>query len=219
MNDPTLPKSQRLAFLFLRSFCPTNLYETIEGDLLEQFESDVIEVGLKKARWKSLWNAIKFVRPGIILRNRISSELNELPMFRNYFRTTYRHALKNKVNFLFKLGGLTLSLFSLVVIAIYLSFQWSFDRYHHDYESIYRVNSIRDEGGKLEPYATVPKPLGPALKAEFPDVTTFTRVGLGGTGTLKYNDKLVRSTANLVDSDSTIFDVLSFSFVKGNRLA
>ncbi len=219
MNDIKLSPYQRLTLGLLRWVCPPGLCETIEGDLIEQFEIDVDKVGVTRARRRFAWNAIKFVRPGIILRNTFSSELNELPMFRNYFRTTYRHALKNKVNFLFKLGGLTLSLFSLVVIAIYLSFQWSFDRYHHDYQNIYRVNSIRDEDGKLEPYATVPKPLGPALKAEFPDVTTFTRVGLGGTGTLKYNDKLVRSTANLVDSDSTIFDVLSFSFVKGNRLA
>ncbi|HMI65487.1 MAG TPA: permease prefix domain 2-containing transporter, partial [Cyclobacteriaceae bacterium] len=137
MNDTTLSKGQRLVLRFLRSFCPANLYETIEGDLIEQFESDVAEVGLKKTRRRSLWNTIKFMRPGIILRNKISSEVTELPMFRNYFRTTYRHALKNKVNFLFKLGGLTLSLFSLVVIAIYLSFQWSFDRYHHDYQNIY----------------------------------------------------------------------------------
>src|SRR5258706_4628296 len=205
MNDIKLSVPQRLVLGLLRWACPLGLYETIEGDLIEQFEIDTEEVGLKKAQRRFLWNAIKFMRPGIILRNKNSSELNELSMFRNYFRTTYRHAWKNKVNFLFKLGGLTLSLFSLIVIAIYLSFQWSFDRYHHDYQNIYRVNSIRDEDGKLEPYATVPKPLGPALKAEFPDVTTFTRVGLGGTGTLKYNDKLVRSTANLVDSYSTIF--------------
>jgi putative ABC transport system permease protein len=140
-------------------------------------------------------------------------------MFRNYFRTTFRHALKNKVNFLFKLGGLTLSLFSLVVIAIYLSFQWSFDRYHHDYQNIYRVNSIRDEDGKLAPYATVPKPLGPALKTAFPEIVAFTRVGLGGTGDIKYNDNLVRSAANLVDADSSIFEVLSFNFVRGNKHA
>src|SRR5260221_11597280 len=219
MNDIKLSPYQRLTLGLLRWVCPAGLCETIEGDLIEQFEIDVDKVGVTRARRRFAWNAIKFVRPGIILRNTFSSELNELPMFRNYFRTTYRHALKNKVNFLFKLGGLTLSLFSLVVIAIYLSFQWSFDRYHHEYQNIYRVNSIRDEDGKLEPYATVPRPLGPALKAEFPEVIAFTRVGLGGGGILKYNDKLVRSTASLVDADSTIFDVLSFSFVRGNSRA
>ena len=31
----------RFAIRFLRWFCPPNLYEGIEGDLLQQFEKDV----------------------------------------------------------------------------------------------------------------------------------------------------------------------------------
>ena len=215
MNDTRFSAFQRFALRFVKWACPQDLYETIEGDLIEQFEIDLAEVGLKKARSRSFWIAIKFVRPGIILRNKISTELNELPMFRNYFRTTYRHALKNKVNFMFKLGGLTLSLFSVLVIVIYLSFQWSFDRYHEDHDRIYRVNSFRDEDGKLEPYATVPSELGPALKAEFPEVTAFARFGLEGSTLVRYKDKLLRSS-RIVAADSSVFDVLSFRFVQGN---
>ena len=86
-------------------------------------------------------------------------------MFHNYFKTTYRHFLKNKINFGFKLGGLTLALFSFLVIAIYVSYQLSFDKFHEDFENIYRVNSIRLEDGKLIKYATVPPALGAALKS------------------------------------------------------
>jgi len=139
-------------------------------------------------------------------------------MFKNYFKATYRHLLKSKVNFLFKLGGLTLALLSFLIIAIYVSFQLSFDRFHEDYENIYRVNSNRDEGGNLEPYAMVPPPLGPAIKAEFPEVKSYTRLNESRQALIKYNDKLLR-LEGFAEADSSIFDVFAFTFLKGNKKA
>ena len=139
-------------------------------------------------------------------------------MFKNYFRATFRHMVKNKVNFLFKLGGLTLALFSFLVISLYVSFQLSFDKYHLDYKNIFRVNSNRDDDGKMEQYAMVPPGIGPALKAEFPEVKSFTRLSESSRVLIKYNEKLVRSVA-FVEADSTLFDVFTFQFAKGDRHA
>ena len=43
-------KPPRYALRFLERFCPPDLFESIEGDLLEQFEREVEEVGGVKAR-------------------------------------------------------------------------------------------------------------------------------------------------------------------------
>src|SRR5260370_16293911 len=161
------------SFHFLRWICPAYLVEEIEGDLIQRYDRDVIKLGTRKAKQKMLWNIIRFCRPGIILRNNLTMDLNQFSMFQNYFKTTFRHLLKNKVNFAFKLGGLTLALFSFLVIAIYVSYQLSFDRFHADYKSIYRLNSIRLEDGKPVNYATVPPALGPALKSEFPEIIAY----------------------------------------------
>jgi putative ABC transport system permease protein len=40
----------KFALRFLAWFCPPSLYESIEGDLLEQFEEDVTLVGKNMAR-------------------------------------------------------------------------------------------------------------------------------------------------------------------------
>jgi putative ABC transport system permease protein len=45
-------------------FSPPDLHETIEGDLIEQFEIDIVEVGRRIARRRFIWNVIKFLRPG-----------------------------------------------------------------------------------------------------------------------------------------------------------
>lgn len=139
-------------------------------------------------------------------------------MFHNYFKTTYRHFLKNKINFGFKLGGLTLALFSFLVIAIYVSYQLSFDKFHEDFENIYRVNSIRLEDGKLIKYATVPPALGAALKSDLPEVKSFAGVSEWGQAMVKYNDKLLRLDG-FVEADSTLFDVFTFKLIKGNAKA
>lgn len=139
-------------------------------------------------------------------------------MFRNYLKTTFRHLLRNKVTFVFKTGGLTLALLSLLIITLYVSYQQSFDTFHDDYENVYRVNSIRAEDDKLVNYSSVPPAIGPALQANFPDVKAYARLGFTTRVMLQYNEKLFRMTG-FVEADSAIFDVLSFTFLKGDRKA
>jgi putative ABC transport system permease protein len=139
-------------------------------------------------------------------------------MFRNYFRTTIRHLLRNKVNFCFKAGGLTLALFSLLIITLYVSYQRSFDTFHESHENVYRVNSIREEDDKAVNYSSVPPAIGPALRANFPEVEAYARLGFTTRLMLQYKEKLFRMTG-IVEADSTVFDVLSFTFLQGDRNA
>lgn len=139
-------------------------------------------------------------------------------MFTNYLKATYRHLIKSKINFLFKLGGLTLALFSFLVIALYVSFQLSFDKYHYEYENIYRINSNRDEEGKMEEYAMVPPAIGPAIKAEFPEIRAFSRLSESSRAFIRYNEKLMR-LSGFVEADSSLFNVFTFDFIKGDRHA
>lgn len=139
-------------------------------------------------------------------------------MFRNYLKTALRHILKSKVNFIFKLGGLTLALSSLLVIIIYVSYHLSFDRYHEDYENLYRVNAKWMENGKLASYAIIPPGVGPALKEQFPEIKTFARLGHSTHYQIRYKDKTMR-IHGFVNADSTVFDILTFQFIRGDRHA
>ena len=70
MDDIIKSYPQRFAFLFLKWFCPANLFETIEGDLIEQYEIDVEEFGEPRAKRRLIWNSINFFRIGIISEHR-----------------------------------------------------------------------------------------------------------------------------------------------------
>src|SRR5882672_423851 len=92
-HDHSIPK---WALQLLIWVCPPKLYETIEGDLLEQFEMDQEHFGRKPARRRFVWNVIKFIRPGIILRNTWSFELNQLDMLLHHLKFATRIFLKDK---------------------------------------------------------------------------------------------------------------------------
>ena len=218
MNSPENHTISRSALRLLKWFCPDHLYEEIEGDLIQKFHRDVKAVGEARAKRRLIWNVIRFFRLEILLRNTFSFELNQFSMFQNYLKTTFRHLLKSKVNFIFKLGGLTLALFSFLVIAIYVSFQLSFDKYHQDYENIYRVNSNQNVGGNRMRYATVPTGIGQGLKNQFPEVRFFSRLSISQRALIKFNDKLLR-TSGFVEADTSVFNIFSFKFIQGNKEA
>src|SRR6478736_7365134 len=62
---------QRLALRLLKWFCPSSLFEMIEGDLIEQYEADVEKFGEGRAKAKLAWNAINFFRLGIVSMHEI----------------------------------------------------------------------------------------------------------------------------------------------------
>jgi hypothetical protein len=65
---------------FLQWFCPPNLYEEIEGDLIQRFHRDLKKSAaspeakaIRKAKLNLAWTVLLFFRPGILLKNITSS--------------------------------------------------------------------------------------------------------------------------------------------------
>lgn len=216
MSDHKKIKIPPFGIQLLKAFCPEHLYEEIEGDLIQRFYRDASRYNESIARRKFVFNVIRFCRPGIILPNKITTNRSQLMMFGNYFKTSLRHAGKSKLNFGFKLGGLVLAITSLLVIVMYVFFQLSFDRYHKDHQQVYRVNSEWIENDSKAQYAIALPAIGPALKDAFPEVSSFVRVTPTGTTTIRHQDKAQR-IFGIVQADSTLFDVLTFDFIKGDR--
>lgn len=202
-------------FRFLRQFCPPQLVEEIQGDLMQRFAHDQASYGLSKAKRRLVWNMIRFFRPGILLRNRLAYAPLVPGLVSNYFKTTARHITRSKVSFSFKLGGLVLSILSFLIAALYVEYQYSFDRYHLDHERIYRVNSARMEDGSKQFYGVSHLSLGPMLKERFPEIESFTRIQIGDGGFIRYDSKV--TFCALFSADSTLFDVFTFKFIRGDK--
>jgi len=150
------PKS---ALRFLQWFCPESLYESIEGDLLEQFEVDVNEVGEKKAKRRLFWNAMKFFRPGILFRHTSLFKFTNLILFMNlltnYLKIALRTMKRHKAITFINIVGLAVCMSAGLLIIMLIKTHRSYDKFHPYADRTYRIITSGDNAN-FEGWSPVP---------------------------------------------------------------
>lgn len=159
----------------LEKFCPPQLFEEIEGDLIQRFHRDVARHGEKIARRKLFWNTIRFIRLSIILRNHFS--IKRPVMIRNYLKIAIRNILKQKSYTFLNVAGLSLGMAASLLILQYVKYERSFDTFHDRAGDIYRIqynvyhqNTLNFESAVAVPMITT------FLKKNFPEVEEASRI-------------------------------------------
>ncbi len=210
----------RLPLRFLRWFCPPALYEGIEGDLLEQFELDVALVGETKAKRKLFWNTVRFMRPGILLRNRFNNNLINTIMVANYFKVAARNIQKRKFYSFINAFGLSIGLAFCMLITLYIQDEKEFDQIHANKNQIYRLEEKsfdtwqHDQPDPYRRSAWLQSALGPTLKEELPEIEYVTRFNDGNRAIFRYGEKVFTERLTYVDKD--FFNMFSFQLIKGS---
>lgn len=210
-------KIPALPFLWLAWFCPPDLYEGIEGDLIQQFACDVKEAGEKIARRRLVLNVLRFFRPAIIFRNRFSFQLINTAMLSNYLIIAYRNVLKNKTFSAINIIGLAIGLASCLLIFQFVSFELGYDKFNDKFERTYRITNDRFQNGKLIQHGTIMYPtIGPTMAKDYEEIEEYTRLMPGGEMNVKINDKLFRGDRCLF-VDEHFLSVFSFPVLTGQR--
>ncbi|HEY4656610.1 MAG TPA: permease prefix domain 2-containing transporter, partial [Cyclobacteriaceae bacterium] len=209
-------RPSRLAIRFLRWFCPSGLYESIYGDLLEQFEVDYKQAGEKTAQRRFVWNVIRFFRPGIVLRNSFPATLTNFDMVRNDLKIAYRSLKRQRLYSLISIGGLALGFTVCLYMLIYVLDELSYDRHFDDAQQVYRVSLVH-EGERAFNSAWTTTTLGYAFKEKYPDVEAFTTFQKYWKGfSVKQNgNELPVQTTYLASDD--FLELFTFDLLAGDR--
>lgn len=170
MKDKTDRRIEAVAIRFLRWFCPERLLEEIEGDLIQRYEKDLKLVGERRARRRLVWNAVRFFRPGIVFRNKVSLQLINSMMWRNNLKVAIRNAIRHKGFSAINVTGLATGITCTVLIMLWVQNELSYDRFHPDIDRLYEAWSRDTLNGKLQCWEMTPRILAPTLKAEYPEV-------------------------------------------------
>ncbi len=149
---------------FLEWFCPPELYEGIAGDLLEKFEAEVKLLGLKKARRNFFLGVMGFLRPEIILRNKLSLNPINSIMLKSYLKIACKRMWAHKTNSFVNISGLTLGIVCTLIIAMVIRYELSFDSYHSKAARTYRIVRVSQVEGQVEYRMGVVSPLPMALR-------------------------------------------------------
>lgn len=210
----------RYALQFLAWFCPPELFEGIEGDLVEQFEADVRSSGHAVARRRFVQGVCRFFRPGILLRNRLSLSIIQYSMIRNHIRLSFRHLLRSKGYSFINIFGLAVGVASCLLILSYIRFELSFDKTHPDVDRLYRVNQTliwRPGGGVFS--STGPQ-LAFALKEDYPEVEDVLRINTPGSYTVRLTqggaDARAFRESKVLAADSNFFSFFDFRLKEGD---
>jgi putative ABC transport system permease protein len=212
-------------FDLLRWFCPSQLYEEIEGDLIQKFERDVKRFSqasdtskvsdtyaLKKAKRKLLWNMIRFFRPGIILRNKFKVNFINTMLFTNYLKVAFRNLWRSKGYSFITIGGLAIGIACSLVIFLFVHGEWSHDKGFSNADRTYRIGISFFNIGK---FASAPEALLDVLPKEFGGIETATRINQDKNVPIKIDDQTLIEPI-VYHTDSAYFKIFDYTFISGN---
>ncbi|MEQ8426001.1 MAG: ABC transporter permease, partial [Cyclobacteriaceae bacterium] len=133
-------------------------------------------------------------------------------MLANYLKIAVRNFRRYWSQSIINVLGLTIGFLSVILITLYIDHETNFDRFHTDFENIFRLTDPwGGENGYTRP-AIVPPPWGEALAGEFPEIERYTRIDKR----LRFNPLVANGTTKFFEDgfisvDSTFFQLFNFT--------
>lgn len=137
-------------------------------------------------------------------------------MFKNYYKVAIRNILKYKFFSAINITGLVIGMSCCLLIFIYVQDELSYDRFHKDYENIYRIALHGRISGQEITTSNSSLPLAAAMKAEIPGVEDVIRLRLSSSGLALRYEELSFVEDKIFYADSNFYKFFSFDLLRGD---
>lgn len=135
-------------------------------------------------------------------------------MIKNYIKIAWRNLLKNKGYSILNITGLAIGMAAAMLILSWVQNERSFDLFHHKKDQLFLVGNRANWGDKLQVWFYTPKPLGPATKAEFPEIAHYSRYS-DNSFLFSVGDKKLKGQGAFVDS--AFLSMFDFPLLEGDK--
>lgn len=226
MENHSKPNRPKWAGNLLRWLCNPAYLEEIEGDLQEVFDDRLKKHKPWLARLYHLLDVFSFIRPSLLKAPFSRSDIDHAGILNNNFRISRRVLLKNRLFSLINIAGLAIGITAYVLITQYVKYEFSYDQQHPRADDLYRVTLTTNLGEKgFIKSATNHPAVGPAMKADFPEVENYVRLckqHIAGTFVLSSTDNLgevVKLNANdehVLVADNSVLSLFAVPLLQGN---
>nr|WP_299071679.1 ABC transporter permease [uncultured Allomuricauda sp.] len=136
-------------------------------------------------------------------------------MLKNYLKIAWRNIVKNKVYSIINIGGLAIGLGCFLLITLYIIKELSYDSYHEKGDQIYRVLHHSNLEDTSSAWVWGNAPVGPALKADFPEILEKVQFSGQSAILLKYGENAFQEN-DCFYADAAAFDVFSWPLISGD---
>jgi len=140
-------------------------------------------------------------------------------MIKNYFTILIRNMVRNKLFTLINIAGLSVSLACCIILFLYATRELSYDKQHGP--DVYRITAvITQKDGTEFKIPTASVPVARVIQQDVPEIDWAGRAVsgsmFGGKNLISYEeDSWYIDNGFIVDS--TLFNILSFDIIKGNK--
>lgn len=209
---------------FFKWFCKPELHKYLEGDLLELFDLNIEQKGLRKAQWKFTLEVIKLFRKDIIKPVEGTQKLNNYGMVKNHFKVSVRSMLRKKTFSFLNVLGLGIGIASCLLILIFVQNELSYDKYNAKYDRTFRALQRFGGDREVKPEDILPKsdywvwgnaPLASELTGFFPEVEHVTRFTSDFDWLVEYKGKRFQEKG-IAYADSTLHLVFDWEWLAGD---
>lgn len=111
--------------------------------------------------------------------------------------------------------GLTIGLTSFLLISLFVFNELSYDRFHKNYENIYRIRVKGMMAGSTLDQAITAAPMAQTLLVDYPEIEHAVRINRSGAWLVKYGETRFNEDGVLF-ADSSFFSVFDFKLMNGD---
>ncbi|MBO9564071.1 MAG: ABC transporter permease [Niastella sp.] len=138
-------------------------------------------------------------------------------MFSNYIKIAWRNLWKHKTFAVIVVFGMAIAFAAALLLSLTAYHELSYDQFHTNKKNIYQLYFHEQNPRGEESSSSMPVPLAPSLKTEYPDVQYISRYGSSASDIVRYKEKEVDLSIRAVDPD--FLKMFTFPIQSGNAQA
>ncbi|WP_370089461.1 FtsX-like permease family protein [Ekhidna sp.] len=205
---------KRVADALFRWYCHPDFYPDIKGDL-EELYADHEEAG-NGAQFRYLMDVMLLFRLSLLRPVFKNSIIKDTGMLRNYFKISFRSLIKHKGYTAINVIGVAIGLAAFLLINQYIKFERSYDSFHKDPETIYRLTTDQIVDGQLGTRDAMSfNPSGKVVTDEIPEVSGYTLTYNIGNVVVKKNETLINEESVKM-GDEHFIDFFGHKVISGD---
>ncbi len=141
-------------------------------------------------------------------------------MLRNYFTIAWRNLQRNKINSFINIAGLAIGMSCVILIAMYVQDELSYDRFFKKAGNLFQVNMTGSDNGVLFNTGNTAPAVGPTLVKTFPEIESCARIYRPGDVLVRYEENAKTVTyyteKQVLGVDSNFLQLFNYSLLEGD---
>ena len=137
-------------------------------------------------------------------------------MVNNMIKILIRQMRRHKSHSFINISCLVVGLSCSILMILWVHDEYSYDRFHKNFNTLYRVISEKKTPGKTFQEAGAPAALAKTLKENYPEIINSTRyIGVPEGWLIQYEEKSFLND-RLGSADPSFFEMFTFPFIQGD---